>query len=169
MILANFTNHNKKCMFLAIPSSFFRFHQNKKIWNSNLNHSQPLLFLTFPPVVNFIILVLLRLTCWQIYILGFGQMEDNLRLNKDLFSTKVYLLPILKTWIKVQTGKIEEHPTCSHRMPHSGGKALMALKKNNFFCGFPKLSSPPNVFSSSEWSKTYSFEKAQFCNKHIFA
>ena len=39
--------------------------------------------------------------CWHVgqymYILEFGPMEDSLRLNKDLYSTKVYLLPILKS------------------------------------------------------------------------
>ena len=29
LILTDFSNNVKKCMFLALPSSFFRLHQNK--------------------------------------------------------------------------------------------------------------------------------------------
>ena len=38
LILTNFTISIKITCFLALPPSFYRFHQNKKNWNSKLNH-----------------------------------------------------------------------------------------------------------------------------------
>ena len=88
----------KNVCFWSYLLYFLDFIKINKNLNSNLNHFPPLLFHTFPPVMNLIILILLLFSCWPIYILEFGhKMEDNFRLNKDLFSTKVYLLPILKS------------------------------------------------------------------------
>ena len=40
-----------------LTASFFRFHQDKKKLNSNLNHFQQLVFHTFPPSMNLIALL----------------------------------------------------------------------------------------------------------------
>ena len=55
LIFTNFSNKVKKCMFfLALPPSFFILHQNKKNWNSNLNHFHQLLFhIFFHPMNHF--------------------------------------------------------------------------------------------------------------------
>ena len=93
---------NNKKRRNVLGHTFFIFQissKKKKKWNSILNHFQPLLFHTFPPVMNFIILVILLLTwyCWPVYILGFWhKMEDNLRFNKDLFPTKDICCKYLK-------------------------------------------------------------------------
>ena len=135
----------KNVCFWPYLLHFPDFIKINKIWNSNLIHFRPLFFHTFPPVMNYIILVLLLLTCWPIFILGFGhKMEDSLRLNKDLFSPKVYLRPILKSakfgsfWHEsvVQTGKMDEHPRAHIECPTvGGGKAFMARpsRKEPFF------------------------------------
>ena len=59
MFLAIFEERGKNGSFLALAALFLRFRQNKKNWNSNLDHHQQLLLNTFLPPMTFIFRLLL--------------------------------------------------------------------------------------------------------------